>query len=258
VTELYYPPSGGAGGAVDVTDRAGRLLGIVSVSGQPILVDGSGVTQPVSIAAIVGVDVSDEAGRALGIVSLTGTADVSDRAGRLVGIVDTELPAAAALSDVLANPTTPQVGASGLLWDGTQWLRARGDATAGQRVAPMHVTNTITVTGGANAIATATLPAPGAGLFHYITHVFIARVNTAALAGGAILTVTTTNLNGRAWRVNNQASITVATHWGAVLTDQEFVHPIRSAVANTATTIVGPAPGAAVSWHMVIDYYIAP
>lgn len=39
--------------------------------------------------------------------------------------VDTELAGAAALSDTAANPTTPTVGAAGLLWDGTQWIRER-------------------------------------------------------------------------------------------------------------------------------------
>jgi hypothetical protein len=43
-----------------------------------------------------------------------------------VGVpVDTELPAAAALSDALANPTAPQVGSSLLVWDGSQWVRRR-------------------------------------------------------------------------------------------------------------------------------------
>lgn len=39
--------------------------------------------------------------------------------------VDTELPAAAALSDALGNPTAPAVGAHGLLWDpiNTAWVR---------------------------------------------------------------------------------------------------------------------------------------
>lgn len=39
--------------------------------------------------------------------------------------VDSELPAAAALSDALANPTAPAVGSHGLKWDenGTQWVR---------------------------------------------------------------------------------------------------------------------------------------
>lgn len=123
---------------------------------------------------------------------------------------------------------------------------------------PRPATNTIVVTGGANAIATATLPAPGANLFHYITHIFIKRVATAALAGGALLTVTTTNLGGRSWRTGNQMSITVRASDDTVLMNQEFIHPIKSAVANTASTIVGPAAGAAVSWHMVIDYFIGP
>lgn len=157
------------------------------------------------------------------------------------------------------TPNTQQVlGAANWVFDGANYDRMRGNAEDGVLVNPRPTTNTITVTGAANAIATATLPAAGAGLFHYITHIFIKRVATAALAGGALLTVTTTNLNGRAWRTGNQASITVSTFDKAVLTDQEFVHPIKSAVANTNTTIVGPAAGAAVSWHMVIDYFTGP
>jgi hypothetical protein len=51
-------------------------------------------------------------------------------------IVDTELPAAAALADGAANPTSPMVGANGLLFNGATWDRmptasqAHGSATA--------------------------------------------------------------------------------------------------------------------------------
>jgi len=45
------------------------------------------------------------------------------------GTVDTELPSAAALSDVLSNPTTPQIGADLLAWDGSQWVRVRTAST---------------------------------------------------------------------------------------------------------------------------------
>jgi hypothetical protein len=49
--------------------------------------------------------------------------------------VDTELPAAAALSDTTANPTAPMVGGATMLWDGTQWVRglsaAGGNNTPG-------------------------------------------------------------------------------------------------------------------------------
>lgn len=41
--------------------------------------------------------------------------------------VDTELAAAAALADAAANPTTPMVGAGGLLFNGTTWDRERGN-----------------------------------------------------------------------------------------------------------------------------------
>lgn len=44
-----------------------------------------------------------------------------------VGVVDTELPAAAALADGAANPTTPLVGATGLRYNGSTWDRERGN-----------------------------------------------------------------------------------------------------------------------------------
>lgn len=40
---------------------------------------------------------------------------------------DTELPAAAAISDVLANPTTPQIAADHMMFNGTQWERYRSN-----------------------------------------------------------------------------------------------------------------------------------
>lgn len=45
---------------------------------------------------------------------------------------DTELPAAAALADAVANPTTPSVGALGVAFNGTTWDRVRTiDAVSG-------------------------------------------------------------------------------------------------------------------------------
>jgi hypothetical protein len=107
----------------------------------------------------------------------------------------------------------------------------------------------------ANTGATLTIPAAGAGLFHYITAILIQRVATAALAGTAILTVTTTNLPGALqWRFGNLMAA------GGTQTDlnMAFTQPIKSSVANTATTIVVPVPGAAVSWTVVVHYYTGP
>lgn len=69
-------------------------------STDPLRIDPTGTTtQPISIAATV--------------------------------TVDSELPAAAALADGAANPTTPLVGSAALLFNGTTWDRARGDTTNG-------------------------------------------------------------------------------------------------------------------------------
>lgn len=47
----------------------------------------------------------------------------SGAAPAITGTVATQLPTAVALSDVLANPTTPLVGASLLGWNNTNWQR---------------------------------------------------------------------------------------------------------------------------------------
>jgi hypothetical protein len=111
----------------------------------------------------------------------------------------------------------------------------------------------VTATAAANTIATATLPAAGAGLFHYITSINLMRNATAALAGTATLIHTTTNLPGNpAWSVGN------AMVAGGTQTDlsQAFPNPLKSSVANTNTTIVMPAAGAAVLNRINVGYYV--
>jgi predicted small integral membrane protein len=75
-----------------LVDTGGTNEAAVSAAGR-LSVDGSGVTQPVSIAATV--------------------------------TVDSELPAAAALADATANPTVPGVGAFLVGFNGTTWDRVR-------------------------------------------------------------------------------------------------------------------------------------
>lgn len=190
-----------------------------------------------------------------GNVGVIGTVDVVDAFlldATFTSRINTQGQKTMAGSTPVVLPSDQSaVPVSGPLTDAQ--LRAT-PAPADERPATLN----INVQGAANTAATATLPAAGAGLFHYITHIFIKRVATAALAGGAVLSITTTNLGGRQWRTGNQMSITVATQEGTVLRDQEFSHPLKSAVANTASTIVCPAPGAAVSWHLSIDYFTAP
>lgn len=111
----------------------------------------------------------------------------------------------------------------------------------------------ITATAAANAIATATLPAAGVGMFHYITNINLMRNATAALAGTATLIHTSTNLPGSpAWSVGN-AMIAGGTQ---IDLDYTPVTPLKSLVANTATTIVMPAAGAAVLNRINVSYYV--
>lgn len=133
-----------------------------------------------------------------------------------------------------------------------------GDVVGAVRVVPQNSPQRAGIAGGANAIATMTLPAGGVALYQNITYLRIARVATAALAGGALLAVTTTNLTGQQWRTGNQASITVSTYDGYTVIDLAFAIPWRAVAANTAVTFVGPAAGAAVSWDMQCEYYLAP
>ena len=112
-----------------------------------------------------------------------------------------------------------------------------------------------TATGAAAAGVTLTIASPGAGLRHYITGIEITRNATAALAGTATLVVTTTNLPGSlAWSVGNA----MAAGGTQIDVNREFVHPLQSSAQATATTIVAPAPGAAVLWRINAYYYVAP
>jgi hypothetical protein len=112
----------------------------------------------------------------------------------------------------------------------------------------------VVIAPAANTAGTITLPAV-AGQFHYITAIEVTRNATAALAGTATLAITTTNLpGGGTWfRVGN-AMVAGGTQKDVA---KEFRSPIKSSVVNTASTIVFPAPGAAVLWTATVWYYTA-
>jgi hypothetical protein len=119
--------------------------------------------------------------------------------------------------------------------------------------APQPSMLAIQVQGAANAIATITLPAAGAGLFHYITSISWYRHCTAALAGTGAFAITSTNLpTGFGWRIGNAIAI------GQNLIDVDFQpsFPLKSSVANTNTTIVAAAAGAAVLTTGLCTYYV--
>lgn len=115
------------------------------VSSSGVRVDPSNVTSPVSIQGTPAVTISGTPS-----VSLSGASTVTANAGSgTFTTSDSHLPAAAALSDALSNPTTVQIGDSLLGWDATNsvWRRVQVDAASGTiKVDPGTVTVTGTVT----------------------------------------------------------------------------------------------------------------
>lgn len=70
--------------------------------------------------------------------------------------VDTELPAAVALSDAFANPTSPVVGSAMKVFNGATWDRARGDVANGLDV---DVTRSVLPTGASTSALQSTIDA---------------------------------------------------------------------------------------------------
>lgn len=86
---------------------------------------------------------------AVGIASNKALLPQYDQSVTVSGTVDVaEFPAAAALADNTANPTTTLIGSMAHLWDGATWDRAPGDATNGLKVQP--------AVGGAGAVTAQT------------------------------------------------------------------------------------------------------
>ena len=65
-----------------------------------------------------------------GSLTVDGTV-TANQGGAWTVTADTELPAAAALADNMANPTTPLIGACVMGYDGANWDRIRGDSVNG-------------------------------------------------------------------------------------------------------------------------------
>jgi hypothetical protein len=76
---------------------------------------------------IVGLDLNVSGAEVLGTGDAINGLDVDVTRVQGTVTVDTELPAAAALTDATANPTVPLIGAGALLFNGTTWDRQRNN-----------------------------------------------------------------------------------------------------------------------------------
>lgn len=111
----------------------------------------------------------------------------------------------------------------------------------------------VTATAAAATITTLTLPAAGASTFHYITSLTIDLYSTAARTGVATpIVVTSTNLPGSlAWTFSSAGVIGAVDRFVVLLTT-----PLRVSVANSATTVVGPAVTGGL-WRINATYFVA-
>lgn len=111
----------------------------------------------------------------------------------------------------------------------------------------------ISATSAANTAVTATLPAL-AGRFHYVTAIQMLHSCSAAVAGSAVLSITTTNLPGSLAFINGDACAIGSDHE----TTMYFNPPLKSSVINTNTTVVCPAFGATAICTLNVAYFTAP
>lgn len=112
----------------------------------------------------------------------------------------------------------------------------------------------VTATAAVNTGSTATLAAAGAGLFHYITAIELVKLyNVVGVAAGAGVIITSTNLPGSpSWTTEQLAS---AAGTAVAVIKQNYANPLKSSVANTATTFVAGAQLQTI-WRWNVSYYV--
>lgn len=165
-------------------------------------------------------------------------------------VVGTPVMTVAGLSVLDASRTAQALS------DGTYpWRKARIDPTGAISVAQRSTDLIVSVTAAASVALTATLPAAGVGLYHYINKIAITKYAAAAVTGNAAPTVvTTTNIPG-------SMAYTMATAMaiGTVVEriDDFTGAPLKATAANTNTTIVAPTT-TSVLWRITVQYYTGP
>ncbi len=239
-------------GPFPVSDNAGSLTVDAPVA-TPVaarLSDGAAFIDPR--------DVSDRSARLVGVVSgganvfhvddNAGLLSVDDGAGSLTVDAPVGTPVFVRLSD----------GAAALAGQKTMALSLPVTLASDQTVLPVQSEEraanlAVTVTAATGVAATLTLPAPAAGLFHYISLIEIELYATAARTGGATpVLVTTTNLPGSpVWDFDTGQAIGTT-----IRKTLEPSTPIKSSVAATATTIVAPIATTGI-WRINAYYFTA-
>jgi hypothetical protein len=154
------------------------------------------------------------------------------------------------------NVLDPSRAGTGISDGVNPWRKAKVDATGALSTAPRAADLVVSVTAAASAAVTATLPAAGPGLYHYITNIDITRYATATITGTATPNVVaTTNMPGSlAWTCASAAAVGTITDR---IVENYTGAPVRCSTANTNTTVVTPATSNVI-WRVTVHYYTAP
>lgn len=181
-------------------------------------------------------------------VDASGNLQVDIAAVSTTIAVDTELPAAAALSDTFANPTAPAVGAFLMGWDATDWARIwsirDGDAVAAAAAGFLGFG-----TDGSNYQALATnasgrlqVDVITGGGSNQPTSPVTELANSTNTAAGASANLDTSDLGGQT-RELWQVAITASVPWKAVIGAYE-----NGSLVENYVTLFGRA-GEVVVWE---------
>ena len=160
-------------------------------------------------------------------------------------------------ADAVATATLGRLLTDSRLYgfNGATWDRLRSTTTLGLLADISKVASTlhVTATAAVNTAATATLPAAGAGLFHYITRIELIKLySVLGVAAGAGVIITTTNLPGGPAFTTEQLASVAGTVVQVI--DYSYAKPLKSSVANTSTTFVAPLQLQTI-WRWNVSYY---
>lgn len=264
---------------IPINDNGGSITvdGTVAVSGT-VTVSGTVDITELPTAAALADATANPTTTSVGALGLLYNGTTWDRMrgdttnGLLVNVSDSFLldatftgrfAAGAALSDNFANPTTTQVGAMSMLWDGATWDRTPGTSTDGMLV-NLGTNNDVTVTNATAANLRAQTASEGttgsavpsvAGVVGYtdgtntrIPHAFDMDTSGSAIyvAGSAIVTADF----GAATPVTGQQNSSGAN--GLIVYDLRKIVKTPTTTAVTCATTATLAPTSALSNRLTI------
>lgn len=206
-------------------DDAGNALAVTVAASHTVAVPSLGAARSVKLVS----SAAEGAARSIAYGVAYSFPTVAKTSTSISGAVDTELPAAAALADAAANPTTPTVGAAGLGFNGTTWDRLR--------------------TATADALASTGLLAAAAVVFNGSTWDRLRTASADALAATGLLGTGNLGYNGSTWdRIRTATADALAAtgllaaaglRWNGASWDRErgnLEGTLLASAARTATT----------------------